>query len=136
MHIAVLPAVIPDIKRIYEIFFKAFQNDQMGSIMLGILFPGGITDEFRETHAQETAKSWHLSQDQYTMKAVDMRTGNIVGMGLLDIYLHERSEEERRYLGIPWLEGEALKRADAVIGALWEAHERILGGKKHICESE
>ena len=136
MRTAILSALPPDIKRTYDVFFRSFQDDKMGSIMLDILFPNGITDEFREIHARETAKFWHINKDQYTLKAVDMATADIVGMELLDIYLNERSDEERKYLGIPWLEGEALERANAVIGALWEAHERILGGRRHICMSE
>ena len=134
MNIAILPTLIPDIQKTYEVFFNSFQHDKMGSKMLEILFPGGTnTKEFRQLHTTETTKFWHHSTDQYTMKAVDSdNNGDIVGMELLDIYLNERSEEERKYLGIPWLEGEQRERADKVIGALCEAHEKIWGGRKHI----
>ena len=96
MGFVVLPALIPDIERIYDIYFAAFQNDEMGSLMNKILFPGGVTEEFRKAHTASTLQWWHGCDYQYTVKCVDTDTGEIVGMGLGDFFVKERSEEERR----------------------------------------
>ena len=104
--------------------------------MLEILFPGGITKEFRKTHAIETAKFWHHNDVQYTMKAIDTDTGDIIGMILFDLYFRDSSKEERKYHGIPWLEGKQRERADKVIGALHDMHEKIWGGRRHLGKFE
>ncbi|KAK4462283.1 hypothetical protein QBC42DRAFT_201509 [Cladorrhinum samala] len=116
----ILPALIPDIKQVYKAYFAAFHNDPMGEIMLQILFPGVNTDsdEFREQHAKGTLDWWHHSDTQYTYKCVDTDNGDIVGMGLMDVFLRRRSAEERVNHGVTWLEGDARKRAEAVLNPL------------------
>lgn len=131
----VLPALIPDIPRIYEIYFDAFKNDKMGSLMLNILFPGTIDQEFRKAHAAGTLSYWHLSTCQYTLKIVDNTSGDIVGMGLGDAYLKERTEEERANHGVPWLTGAERERAEKVLNPLWEMREKLFGGHRYICKS-
>ncbi|KJK78709.1 hypothetical protein H634G_06085 [Metarhizium anisopliae BRIP 53293] len=130
----ILPALIPDIRRIYDVYFSAFEHDLMGQIMLKILFPGAqITDdEFRKGHAAGTLQYWHSSDNQYTLKCVDTSTGEIIGMGLGDVYLRERSPEERKNHGVPWLEGEHRERAEKVLNPLWEMRERFFGGRPYI----
>lgn len=129
----VLPALIPDIPKVYDVYFNAFQNDQMGKIMLEILFPGVIDDDFKKAHAAGTLAYWHTSASQYTFKCVDTSTGDIVGMALGDVYLTERNEEERRNQGVPWLLGEQRERAEKILNPLWEVRERLFGGKRYIC---
>lgn len=129
----VLPALIPDIPRIYEIYFDAFRADKMGALMLQILFPGTIDEEFLKAHAAGTLSYWHISNCQYTLKVVDTASGDIIGMGLGDVYLHERSEEERANHGVPWLEGEQRERAERVLNPLWEVRERLFGHRRYIC---
>ncbi|KAK4108053.1 hypothetical protein N656DRAFT_680162, partial [Canariomyces notabilis] len=130
---AVLPALIPDIRKVYNVYFGAFGNDGMGEIMLQILFPNGIdSEQFREAHAAGTLSWWHQSDTQYTYKCVDMDTGEIVGMALIDIYIKHRSEEERKNGGVPWLEGEQRERAEKVLNPLWEMRERLFGGQPYI----
>jgi hypothetical protein len=133
MPFAVLPALLPDIHNVYDIYFSSFTADTMGSLMVKILFPSGITPEFREQHTAGTLAYLHQSRFQYTWKCVDMETGEIVGMALGDIYLHERSEEERRDHGVPWLTGEDRERAERILGPLHEVRERLWGGHKYIC---
>lgn len=129
----VLPALIPDIPKVYDVYFNAFQNDQMGKIMLEILFPGVIDDDFKKAHAAGTLAYWHASASQYTFKCVDTSTGDIIGMALGDVYLTERSEEERRNQGVPWLLGEQRDRAEKILNPLWEVRERLFGGRRYIC---
>ncbi|KAL2131960.1 hypothetical protein VTI74DRAFT_4415 [Chaetomium olivicolor] len=129
----VLPALIPDIRKVYNAYFASFGNERMGSIMLDILFPGGIdSEEFRAAHAAGTLDWWHKSDTQYTYKVVDMDTGEISGMGLVDIYIKPRTEEERKNGGVPWLTGEQRERAEKVLNPLWEVREKLFGGQPYI----
>ncbi|RFU78998.1 apoptosis-inducing factor [Trichoderma arundinaceum] len=128
----VLPALIPDIPKVYDVYFNAFHNDQMGRIMLEILFPGVIDDDFKKAHAAGTLAYWHTSGSQYTFKCVDTATGDIIGMALGDVYLTERTEEERKNHGVPWLIGEQRERAEKILNPLWEVRERLFGGKRYI----
>ncbi|KAL1847681.1 hypothetical protein VTK73DRAFT_10293 [Phialemonium thermophilum] len=134
MTLLVLPALIPDIRKLYDVYFAAFKNDLMGQIMLQILFPGTLVDseEFRKSHAEATLRYWHESSVQYTFKCVDTATGEIVGIALGDVYLQERSEEERAFQGVPWLEGEQKERAEKVLRPLWEVREKLFGGHPYL----
>ncbi|KAM0254006.1 hypothetical protein ACHAQJ_006976 [Trichoderma viride] len=131
----VLPALVPDIPKVYDVYFNAFQNDQMGRIMLEILFPGVIDEDFKKAHAAGTLAYWHTCESQYTFKCVDTGTGEIIGMALGDVYLTERTEEERKNHGVPWLLGEQRERAEKILTPLWEVRERLFGGKRYICTS-
>lgn len=135
MGAAVLPALIPDIPKVYDVYFAAFKAELMGSIILNILFPGGTDDEFRKAHATGTLAYWHQSEHQYTFKCVDTDTGDVIGMALGDIYMRERTDEERKNHGVPWLEGEQRARAEAVLNPLHEMREKLFGGQKYICKS-
>ena len=134
MGLVVLPALIPDIERVYDIYFNAFLNDEMGRLMVNLLFPDGIEGEFRKQHTAATLAYWHTAQQQYTMKCVDTETGEIVGMALGDGFFRERTEEELQYPGVPWLQGEARDKADAVLKPLHDAKNKIWGNKRLICE--
>lgn len=131
---AVLPALIPDIKPVYDAYFAAFTADVDGRKILEILFPGGYTSqEFRKAHTEGTIQWLHKAESQYTWKCVDVATGEIVGMALCDVFIKPRTKEERAYPGIPWLEGEQRERADKVLKPLCEARERVMGGGSYIC---
>ncbi|KAF1812370.1 hypothetical protein P152DRAFT_33596 [Eremomyces bilateralis CBS 781.70] len=132
MGLVVLPALIPDIEKIYDVYFSAFGNDEMGSIMVDVLFPSGVNAEFRKAHTAATLDWWHKNLVQYTVKCVDTDTGEIVGMGLGDLYLTERSEEERKNGGVPWLTGKERERAEAILDPLWAVKEKLLGGNRHM----
>ncbi len=135
MVYAVLPALVPDIRRVYDVYFAAFKNEAMGNIMLNVLFPGQDVDseEFRKGHTEATRKYWDVSDVQYTFKCVDTKTGDIVGIVLGDIYVTPRSEEERKNHGVPWLDGEEKERAEKILNPLWEAREKLFGGRPYIC---
>ncbi|KAI1916586.1 hypothetical protein LOZ65_005220 [Ophidiomyces ophidiicola] len=132
MSFVLLPALIPDIPKVYDAYFAAFKGDPMGEIMLNILFPGGITEEFRKAHTAGTLSYWHTSGVQYTVKCVDTDSGEIVGMALADVYLHERSESERQKPVVSWLQGEEKERAEKVLHPLWEIREKLWGARRHI----
>lgn len=134
MGVILLPALISDIEKVYDVYFAAFNNEPMGEIMLSILFPGGITPEFRKEHTEATRDWWHKSTSQYTVKVVDVDSGEIIGMLLVDAFLQERSVEERQWTGIPWLEGAQKERAEAITRPLWEMREKLFGGRKYICK--
>ena len=136
MVLAVLPALIPDIPRVYEIYFAAFKNDEMGRIMVDILFPNTDTTSpgFRKAHSAGTLSWWHTSDVQYTFKCVDTDTGEIIGMALGDVFVKPRSEEERKNHGVTWLEGKERERAEAVLSPLWEMREKLFGGRPYICK--
>lgn len=135
MGYAILPALIPDIEKVYDVYFAAFKGDEMGAIMVDILFPNGTNnEEFRKAHTAGTLAWWHTCGVQYTYKCVDTETGEIIGMGLGDILIHGRTEEERMYQGASWLDGEHRVRADAVLRPLHEARERLFGGRPHMCK--
>ncbi|KAI1844477.1 hypothetical protein JX265_010028 [Neoarthrinium moseri] len=130
----VLPALIPDIKSVYDVYFASFLNEKMARIMVDIIFPGGIMDaeDFRKNHTAGTLAYWHSADSQYTFKCVDNHSGDVMGMALGDIILRERTPEERQFTGIPWLEGKDRERAEKVIGPLAEMRERLFGGARHI----
>jgi hypothetical protein len=134
MGVILLPALISDIEKVYDVYFAAFNNEPMGEIMLSILFPGGITPEFRKEHTKATLDWWHKSTTQYTVKVVDVDSGEIIGMLLVDAFLQERPAEERQWTGIPWLEGAQKERAEAIVRPLWEMREKLFGGRKYICK--
>lgn len=134
MTVAVLPALIPDIEKVYDVYFAAFENEPMARVMLSVLFPGGITEEFRKAHTAATLDWWHKTTTQYTFKVVEVETAEIIGMILADVFLTERSEEERAWTGIPWLEGAEKERAEAVTRPLWEMREKLWGGHPYVCK--
>ncbi|KAH8601836.1 hypothetical protein B0O99DRAFT_648448 [Bisporella sp. PMI_857] len=132
MGFVVLPALIPDIPKVYDVYFNAFKGEPMAELMLGVLFPGGISPEFREAHSKHTLAYWHESTLQHTIKCVDTDTGEIIGMALGDAYLKDRSEEERKNPGITWLEGEEKERAEKILNPLWDVREKLFGGRRYI----
>ncbi|KAK9422937.1 hypothetical protein SUNI508_04604 [Seiridium unicorne] len=133
-HPVVLPALIPDIKKVYDVYFTSFLNEKMARLMVNIIFPGGVMDseDFRQNHTAGTLAYWHSADSQYTFKCVDNHSGDVMGMALGDILLRERPAEERKFTGIPWLDGEDRVRAEKVIGPLAEMREHLFAGARHI----
>ncbi|KAL0940676.1 GNAT family protein [Colletotrichum truncatum] len=128
MGLTVLPALIPDIPKVYDAYFAAFK----GSAILDLLFPSGIDDGFREGHTKHTLSYWHTSGTQYTVKCVDAETGEVVGMALWDVFLKERTPEEYKNPGVTWLEGEQRERAEELINPICDAKAKIWGGRRHV----
>ncbi len=134
MGFVVLPALIPDIRAVYEVYFAAFKADEDGRRILDILFPDGFTsEEFRAAHTAATLNWWHSSRTQHTFKCVD-DDGNVVGMALCDVFAKPQTEDERKNPGVGWLHGEQRERAERVLGPLWDARDRVWGGRRYICE--
>lgn len=137
MAFLVLPALIPDIRVVYDTYFAAFAADADGRVLLDIIFPGGFTSpQFREAHTKGTLVWWHTSATQYTFKCVDAATGEVVGMALCDIFVQERGPEDqsRKLPEVGWLEGKQKQRAEKVLKELWQAREKVCGGRKYICK--
>jgi hypothetical protein len=138
MPFLVLPALIPDIRAVYDVYFAAFTADPDGRRLLDILFPGGVTsDEFRDAHAKGTLAWWHTSGTQYTFKCLDPATGEVVGMALCDVFAAPTRDDEKEKRVMPevgWLQGEERERAERVLGPLWKARERIWGAGRYICK--
>ncbi|KAK4234192.1 puromycin N-acetyltransferase [Achaetomium macrosporum] len=133
MPFLVLPALIPDIRAVYDVYFAAFTADADGRRLLDILFPGGVTStEFRDAHTKGTLAWWHTSDTQYTFKCLDSDTGEVVGMALCDVFVNPRGEKERAMPEVGWLQGRDKERAERVLGTLWRARERIWGGGRYI----
>jgi hypothetical protein len=93
----VLPALIPDIKKVYDVYFASFMNEQMARLMVDIVFPNNMmeAEDFRTNHTAGTLAYWHTTDSQYTFKCVDNSTGDVMGMALGDIILSEQSAEGR-----------------------------------------
>lgn len=135
MGFIVLPALIPDIRPVYDAYFAAFAVDPDGRRLLDILFPDGFaSEEFRAAHTAATLNWWHTSQTQHTFKCVDTNDGAVVGMALCDVFAKPQTEDERKNPGVGWLQGEQRERAERVVAPLWEARDRAFGGKRYICE--
>ena len=127
--------LVPDVLRVYEIYFAAFKNEQMASIILDVLFPGGVdTPEFRKAHAENTVKYWATNATQYTYKCIHRVTGDILGMLLCDVFLKGKTPEQRKNPGIPWLQGEQRERAENILNPLWEVRDELWQDQPHICE--
>lgn len=131
MGFVVLPASIPDIREIYDVYFNAFE----GELVTQILFPWDTHNkEFRDGHTQHTLDYWHKDSLQYTYKCLDTDTGKIVGMSLWDFHWKARSEEERKLPTVDWLQGDQQKRAQNFIRAFWQRKENLIAGREHACK--
>lgn len=131
MGFIVLPASIPDIRKVYDVYFAAFD----GELVTQVLFPWDLHDEeFRKGHATHTLDYWHKDNLQYTYKCIDTDTDEIVGMSLWDFHWKERTEEQRKLPTVDWLAGEQKERAKQFIEAFWQRKEELVGGRKHVCK--
>ncbi|KAJ3958566.1 hypothetical protein N0V92_004839 [Colletotrichum tropicale] len=129
MGLTVLPALIPDLPKVYDAYFAAFKGDAI----LSLLFPGGTEGEdFRAEHTKNTVDYWHKSPTQYTLKCVDSDTGEIVGMALWDVFLKERTYDEYKFPGITWLKGEERARAEELITPICDVKAKLWGGRPHV----
>ncbi|KAF1957108.1 hypothetical protein CC80DRAFT_525259 [Byssothecium circinans] len=132
MGYVVLPALIPDIVKVYDVYFAAFADDAITKA----LFPGTPKEdmlnpesEFRKTHAKHVLAYWHTSSTQYTLKCIDTETNEIVGMGLLDVYI---TPSEWKKGGLLWLQGEERERAEALLEPMWNAREKLFDEERYV----
>lgn len=124
MPFVVLPALIPDITAVYDVYFAAFHTTPITQA----LFPGATTEdflnansEFRRNHTSHVEKFWQRSSTQYTLKCIDTESGQIVGMALWDVY---PTPSDWKPGDICWLSGQEKERAEALVSPLWEARKK------------
>lgn len=60
---------------------------------------------------------------------MDSETGKIVGLALYDVYI---TPSEWRKGEIGWLQGEERDRAEALIGPLWNAREKLWSNERYL----
>ncbi|KAJ5348717.1 Acyl-CoA N-acyltransferase [Penicillium brevicompactum] len=130
MGFVVLPATLPDIRAIYDVWFAAFK----GQLILDLIYPGtDLNDEeFRKIHTEGTLEYWKGLSMEHTFQCIDTDTGKIAGMATWQVYWRERTDEERQKPWIGWLEGDQRQRAEGFLEQLWEKKEKFLGAKKHV----
>jgi ribosomal protein S18 acetylase RimI-like enzyme len=76
-----------------------------------------------------TLQYWQHSLTQHTLKCVDSETGEIVGMALWDIYI---TPSDWRKGEIAWLHGKERERAEALVGPLWGAREKMWSNERYL----
>jgi hypothetical protein len=128
MPFAVLPALVPEITPVYDVYFEALK----GQKMMEFIFPGGID---RNAHKAGTTLWWHHDQNGHTIKCVDSETGAIAGMAAWEVFWRPGKENTwKKPKGAEWLKGPARKKAETVLLPSWDMREKLVGGQKHLCE--
>lgn len=124
MPLVVLPARLPDIEPVYDVYFAAFKDEPI----IDFLYPGGVD---RKAHTEGTKQWWSHDRIGYTTKCLDTDTGNIVGMASWDIFWRPGEDNGwERPAGIPWLEGEEKKRCEGILNSMWDIRDKLFG-KQH-----
>ncbi|KAH6645893.1 acyl-CoA N-acyltransferase [Truncatella angustata] len=126
MTFAVLPALIPDISPVYDVYFEAFKNGKV----LEFLFPGGVD---RQAHKHGITLWWHQDLNGYTIKCVDADTGSIVGMAQWEVFW--RPGKQNLWMlpkGAEWLKGDKRKKAESILIPDWTMRDKLFGGRKHV----
>ncbi|KAL5116375.1 hypothetical protein ACEQ8H_005723 [Pleosporales sp. CAS-2024a] len=132
MGFVVLPALVPDISAVYDVYFAAFKDNAVTKALFPSATAADMTDSgsaFRKAHTAHTQQYWPTDATQYTLKCVDSQTGQIVGMALWDIYL---TTSQWRRGDISWLSGHQREHAEALISPLWHAREKLWLHQKYI----
>ncbi|KAJ4342024.1 hypothetical protein N0V87_001350 [Didymella glomerata] len=131
MGFVVLPALPADISAVYSVYFSAFRDNAITRA----LFPSATAEEmidpeseFRKAHTAHVREYWQNNLTQHTLKCVDSE-GKIVGMALWDIYI-TASDWKKGEIG--WLQGKERERAEALIGPLWGAREKLWSNERYL----
>ncbi|KAF1363148.1 acyl-CoA N-acyltransferase [Lizonia empirigonia] len=132
MGFVVLPALVADISAVYDVYFAAFKENAITRA----LFPSATVEdltnpesEFRKLHTAHTLQYWQNNLTQHTLKCVNSETGKIVGMALWDVYITP-SDWTKGEIG--WLQGKERERAEALIGPLWDAREKMWNNERYL----
>ncbi len=80
-------------------------------------------------HTEHTLQYWQNNLTQHTLKCVDSETGKIAGMALWDVYITP-SDWKKGEIG--WLQGKERERAEALIGPLWGAREKMWSKERYL----
>ncbi|KAK8086602.1 Ribosomal protein S18 acetylase RimI [Apiospora phragmitis] len=133
MSFAVLPALIPDITPVYDVYFAAFKDEKI----FEYIYPDGVN---RNEHRQWMTDQWGIDPNEYTLKCVEPATGQIVGMATFEVYWNANVDTETS-VGMKWkrpdgdfsrLNGFEKQRLEIVMGALWNMRENIIGNRRHV----
>ncbi|KAJ5561976.1 hypothetical protein N7535_003561 [Penicillium sp. DV-2018c] len=130
MSFVVVPATLPQIRDIYDVWFAAFK----GQLILDLIYPGtDLNDEaFRKVHAEGTLEYWKGLSMEHTFQCIDAITGKIAGMATWQVYWRGRTDEERQKPWIGWLQGDQRERAEGFLEQLWEKREKWIGSNPHV----
>ncbi|KAF1923156.1 acyl-CoA N-acyltransferase [Didymella exigua CBS 183.55] len=131
MGFVVLPALPADITAVYDVYFAAFKNDAITKALFPSATAEEMTDpesEFRKAHTAHTREYWQSNLTQHTLKCVNSE-GKIVGMALWDVYITP-SDWTKGEIG--WLQGKERERAEALIGPLWGAREKLWSKERYL----
>ncbi|KAH6633423.1 acyl-CoA N-acyltransferase [Boeremia exigua] len=132
MGFVVLPALPADISAVYDVYFAAFKDNAITRALFPSATAEDLTDpesEFRKGHTAHTLQYMQNNLTQHTLKCVDAETGKIVGMALWDVYITP-SDWEKGEIG--WLSGKERQRAEALIGPLWGAREKLWSKERYL----
>lgn len=125
MVFVVLPALIPDITPVYDVYFAAFKDEPI----IGYYYPNGVN---RDEHRQQVLDQWSLDPDSYTLKCVEPATGLIVGMATFEVQWHTGSNRPGGVAGM--LEGWERQRLETVLQSLSSMREKLVGERRHVCK--
>ncbi|XPS69450.1 hypothetical protein M3J09_001722 [Ascochyta lentis] len=114
MGFVVLPALIADISAVYDVYFEAFK----GHPITRALFPSATEEDLTNPESE-----FRLILPMYCS------TGKIVGMALWDVYLTPSTWKKGE---IGWLQGKERERAEAMIGLLWDAREKMWSNERYL----
>ncbi|KAK7977956.1 GNAT family protein [Apiospora saccharicola] len=123
MAFVVLPALIPEIAEVYDVYFAAFKDEPI----LEYYYPNGIN---HNEHRQRVLDGWNLDPDSYTLKCVEPATGHIVGMAVFEVQWRKGSSRPRG--ASESLEGWERQRLQTVLDALNNKREELMGERKHV----
>ncbi|KAI2639694.1 acyl-CoA N-acyltransferase [Hypomontagnella submonticulosa] len=124
MPLAVLPAQVADIEKVYDVYFAAFKDEPI----IEFLYPRGVD---RKAHTEGMKQWWSHDRIGYTVKCLDTSTGEIVGMATWDIFWQPGKENGwERPPGVPWLEGKEKDRCEGILNSMWDMREKLFG-KQH-----
>ncbi|KAF1831743.1 hypothetical protein BDW02DRAFT_571719 [Decorospora gaudefroyi] len=132
MGFVILPALVPDISSVYDVYFAAFKDNPVTRALFPSATETDLLDaksEFRTGHTAHVSEYWKTSSTQYTLKCVDTGTGQIVGMALWDVYITPSDWKKGE---ISWLQGDERERAEALVNPLWDARERMWSNEKYL----
>lgn len=128
MPFVVLPALVEDIERIYDIQFAAFKDEPI----MRFLYPHGVD---RKLHTEGTHEWWKQDQIGHPVKCVDTETGEIVGMAVWDIFWRPGEEHAfQKPEGIPWLTGDDKKKCERILMPMWDMRVQLFGKRRYICK--
>lgn len=132
MGFVVLPALIPDIPAVYDVYFAAFARDAVTRAMFPNVSEEDLTSvrsEFRKQHTEHVRRYWHHSSTQYTVKCVDSSSGAVVGMGLWDVYV---TPSDYKPTTLEWLAGDERKRAEALVKPFGAVRKKLWANERYV----